>query len=143
MARSGSRPTRPTGCAALVSGTTDLADFADCDFVIEAVFEELSIKQQVFADLEKHVEPTCVLATNTSSLSVTEMAVDLEHPERVVGFHFFNPVAVLPLLEVVRGEQDRRRHPGHRAGRGQGPEEERRAGQGRDRRSWSTGCCCG
>ncbi len=90
---------------ALVSGTTDLADFADCDFVIEAVFEELSIKQQVFADLEKHVEPTCVLATNTSSLSVTEMAVDLEHPERVVGFHFFNPVAVLPLLEVVRGER--------------------------------------
>ena len=90
---------------ALVSGTTDLADFADCDFVIEAVFEELSIKQQVFADLEKYVEPTCVLATNTSSLSVTEMAVDLEYPERVVGFHFFNPVAVLPLLEVVRGER--------------------------------------
>jgi 3-hydroxyacyl-CoA dehydrogenase/enoyl-CoA hydratase/carnithine racemase len=90
---------------ALVSGTTELADFADCDFVIEAVFEEMSVKQQVFADLEKHVPPTCVLATNTSSLSVTEMAVDLEHPERVVGFHFFNPVAVLPLLEVVRGER--------------------------------------
>ena len=90
---------------ALVSGTTDLADFADCDFVIEAVFEEMAIKQQVFADLEKHVAPTCVLATNTSSLSVTEMAVDLEHPDRVVGFHFFNPVAVLPLLEVVRGER--------------------------------------
>ena len=89
----------------LLSGTTDLADFADCDFAIEAVFEEMSIKQQVFADLEKHVDPTCVLATNTSSLSVSEMAVDLEHPERVVGFHFFNPVAVLPLLEVVRGER--------------------------------------
>jgi 3-hydroxyacyl-CoA dehydrogenase/enoyl-CoA hydratase/carnithine racemase len=88
----------------LLSGTTDLADFADCDFVIEAVFEDLSIKQQIFADLEKHVAPSCVLATNTSSLSVTEMAIDLEHPERVVGFHFFNPVAVLPLLEVVRGE---------------------------------------
>ena len=90
---------------ALVSGTTELADFADCDFVIEAVFEELTVKQQVFADLEKHVAPECVLATNTSSLSVTEMASDLEHPERVVGFHFFNPVAVLPLLEVVRGER--------------------------------------
>ena len=90
---------------ALVSGSTDLADFADCDFVIEAVFEEISVKQQVFADLEKYVAPTCVLATNTSSLSATEMAVDLEHPERVVGFHFFNPVAVLPLLEVVRGER--------------------------------------
>ena len=89
----------------LITGTTDLADFADCDFVIEAVFEELSIKQQVFADLEKHVSAECVLATNTSSLSVSEMAVDLAHPERVVGFHFFNPVAVLPLLEVVRGRQ--------------------------------------
>jgi 3-hydroxyacyl-CoA dehydrogenase/enoyl-CoA hydratase/carnithine racemase len=89
----------------LLSGTTDLADFADCDFVIEAVFEDLSIKQQVFADLEKHVAPSCLLATNTSSLSVSEMAVDLEHPERVVGFHFFNPVAVMPLVEVIRGER--------------------------------------
>ncbi len=88
---------------ALISGTTETADFADCDFVIEAVFEEMSIKKQVFADLEKHVSPTCVIATNTSSLSVTEMAADLDHPERVVGFHFFNPVAVMPLLEVVRG----------------------------------------
>lgn len=89
----------------LVSGTTDLADYAGCDFVIEAVFEELGVKQQVFADLEKHVSSDCVLATNTSSLSVTAMAADLEHPERVVGFHFFNPVAVLPLLEVVRAER--------------------------------------
>jgi 3-hydroxyacyl-CoA dehydrogenase len=89
---------------ALSSGTTELADFGDCDFVIEAVFEELSVKRSVFADLEKHVAPTCVLATNTSSLSVSAMAADLEHPERVVGFHFFNPVAVLPLLEVVRAE---------------------------------------
>jgi 3-hydroxyacyl-CoA dehydrogenase/enoyl-CoA hydratase/carnithine racemase len=88
---------------ALVGGTTDLADFRDCDFVIEAVFEELAVKKQVFSDLEKHVSPDCVLATNTSSLSVTEMAADLEHPGRVIGFHFFNPVAVLPLLEVVRG----------------------------------------
>jgi 3-hydroxyacyl-CoA dehydrogenase len=88
---------------ALMSGTTELVDFADCDFVIEAVFEEMSIKKQVFADLEKHVSASCVLASNTSSLSVTQMAVDLDHPERVVGFHFFNPVAVLPLVEIVRG----------------------------------------
>jgi 3-hydroxyacyl-CoA dehydrogenase/enoyl-CoA hydratase/carnithine racemase len=87
----------------LVSGTTELIDFAECDFVIEAVFEEMSIKRQVFADLEKHVTASCVLATNTSSLSVTQMAADLDHPERVVGFHFFNPVAVLPLVEIVRG----------------------------------------
>jgi 3-hydroxyacyl-CoA dehydrogenase/enoyl-CoA hydratase/carnithine racemase len=88
---------------ALVSGTTELVDYADCDFVIEAVLEEMSIKKQVFADLEKHVSDSCVIATNTSSLSVAEMAADLDHPERVVGFHFFNPVAVLPLVEIVRG----------------------------------------
>ncbi|MDN5769926.1 MAG: 3-hydroxyacyl-CoA dehydrogenase NAD-binding domain-containing protein [Microlunatus sp.] len=88
---------------ALLSGTSEHADYADCDFVIEAVFEEMAVKKEVFASLEKHVSAECVLATNTSSLSVSEMAADLEHPERVVGFHFFNPVAVLPLLEVIRG----------------------------------------
>jgi 3-hydroxyacyl-CoA dehydrogenase/enoyl-CoA hydratase/carnithine racemase len=90
---------------ALVSGSLTKDVFADADFVIEAVFEELSIKQQVFAELEAVVRPDCVIATNTSSLSVTEMASKMEHPERVVGFHFFNPVAVLPLLEVVRAEK--------------------------------------
>ncbi|MER8105134.1 3-hydroxyacyl-CoA dehydrogenase NAD-binding domain-containing protein [Kitasatospora sp. NPDC094016] len=90
----------------LVSGSLDkAAAFGDADFVIEAVFEEMGVKQTVFADLENVVSPTCVLATNTSSLSVTEMASKLKHPERVVGFHFFNPVAILPLLEIVRGEQ--------------------------------------
>ncbi|WP_395695359.1 3-hydroxyacyl-CoA dehydrogenase NAD-binding domain-containing protein [Nocardioides sp.] len=90
----------------LVTGTTDKAThFADADFVIEAVFEEMKIKKSVFADVEAVVSPECVLATNTSSLSITEMAADLEHPERVVGFHFFNPVAVMPLLEIVKGEQ--------------------------------------
>ncbi|MVA75747.1 3-hydroxyacyl-CoA dehydrogenase [Auraticoccus sp. F435] len=90
---------------ALVRPTTDHADFADCSFVIEAVFEEIGVKKQVFAELEQHVGPETVLATNTSSLSVSEMAADLQHPGRVVGFHFFNPVAVLPLLEVVKGER--------------------------------------
>jgi 3-hydroxyacyl-CoA dehydrogenase/enoyl-CoA hydratase/carnithine racemase len=90
---------------ALVTGSLTKDAFADADFVIEAVFEELSVKQQVFAEVEAVVRPDCVLATNTSSLSVSEMAAKLEHPERVVGFHFFNPVAILPLLEVVRAEQ--------------------------------------
>ena len=91
---------------ALVTGAVDKGEhFADADFVIEAVFEEMSVKKSVFADVEKAVSPECVLATNTSSLSITEMAADLEHPERVVGFHFFNPVAVMPLLEIVKGEQ--------------------------------------
>ena len=88
---------------ALISGSVSKDGFADADFVIEAVFEQLSVKQQVFAEVEAVVGPDCVLATNTSSLSVTAMAANLAHPERVVGFHFFNPVAVLPLVEVVRG----------------------------------------
>lgn len=87
---------------ALVTGTTDLSEFADCDWVIEAVFEELSVKQSVFADVEKVVADTAVLATNTSSLNVEAIGARLEHPERLVGFHFFNPVAVMPLIEVVK-----------------------------------------
>jgi 3-hydroxyacyl-CoA dehydrogenase/enoyl-CoA hydratase/carnithine racemase len=90
---------------ALVTGSLTKDAFADADFVIEAVFEELKVKQQVLAEVEAEVSPECVLATNTSSLSITEMASGLAHPERVVGFHFFNPVAVLPLLEVVRAER--------------------------------------
>jgi 3-hydroxyacyl-CoA dehydrogenase/enoyl-CoA hydratase/carnithine racemase len=86
----------------LVSGTTDKRDFADCDWVIEAVFEELGVKQQVFAEVEQYVSDSAVLATNTSSLSVEAIGSTLAHPERVVGFHFFNPVAVMPLIEVVR-----------------------------------------
>jgi 3-hydroxyacyl-CoA dehydrogenase/enoyl-CoA hydratase/carnithine racemase len=88
----------------LVTGSLSKDVFADADLVIEAVFEEMSVKQQVFAEVEAVVSSECVLATNTSALSVTEMASKLEHPERVVGLHFFNPVAVLPLLEVVRAE---------------------------------------
>ncbi|MGK3710193.1 3-hydroxyacyl-CoA dehydrogenase NAD-binding domain-containing protein [Arthrobacter sp. IK3] len=87
---------------ALVTGSVSKEAFSDADFVIEAVFEEMSVKKQVFAEVEAVVSPECILATNTSSLSVTEMAADLQHPERVVGFHFFNPVAVMPLLEIVR-----------------------------------------
>jgi 3-hydroxyacyl-CoA dehydrogenase len=90
---------------ALVTGSTGKEAFADADFVIEAVFEEMKVKQQVFAEVEAVVSPECVLATNTSSLSVSEMASGLEHPERVVGFHFFNPVAVLPLLEIARADK--------------------------------------
>jgi 3-hydroxyacyl-CoA dehydrogenase/enoyl-CoA hydratase/carnithine racemase len=86
----------------LVTGSLTKDAFADADFVIEAVFEEIAVKQRVFAEVEAVVRPDCVLATNTSSLSVTSMASGLAHPERVVGFHFFNPVAVLPLVEVVR-----------------------------------------
>jgi 3-hydroxyacyl-CoA dehydrogenase/enoyl-CoA hydratase/carnithine racemase len=76
--------------------------YAGCDLVLEAVFEELSVKREVFGALEAVVSPECLLVTNTSALSVAAMAERLAHPERVVGLHFFNPVAVLPLVEVVR-----------------------------------------
>ncbi|MEO3794058.1 3-hydroxyacyl-CoA dehydrogenase NAD-binding domain-containing protein [Nonomuraea sp. B10E15] len=87
----------------LVTGSPAKDAFADADFVIEAVFEDLAVKKQVLAEVEAMVPAECVLATNTSSLSLTAMAADLAHPERLVGFHFFNPVAVMPLLEIVRG----------------------------------------
>jgi 3-hydroxyacyl-CoA dehydrogenase len=87
----------------LVKGTLDWTDFSDCDFVIEAVFEEMEVKQQVFAEAEEVVSSNCILATNTSSLSITAMASKLRHPERIVGLHFFNPVAVLPLVEIIPG----------------------------------------
>ncbi|HEU5159360.1 MAG TPA: 3-hydroxyacyl-CoA dehydrogenase NAD-binding domain-containing protein [Streptosporangiaceae bacterium] len=90
---------------ALVTGSTSKDGFADADFVIEAVFEQMSVKQQVFAELERVAAADCVFATNTSSLSIAEMASGLEHPERVVGFHFFNPVAVMQLLEIIPGEK--------------------------------------
>ncbi|QGQ19496.1 3-hydroxyacyl-CoA dehydrogenase [Cellulomonas sp. JZ18] len=90
---------------ASVTGSTDLSVFAGCDLVIEAVTEVLDLKKRVFAELEQVVGPQTVLATNTSALSVTRMAADLQHPERVVGLHFFNPVAAMPLVEVVRAER--------------------------------------
>jgi 3-hydroxyacyl-CoA dehydrogenase/enoyl-CoA hydratase/carnithine racemase len=86
---------------ALVTGTTDKSAFADADWVIEAVFEELAVKQDVFAEIEKYVSPDAILATNTSSLSVEEIGAKLSNRERLVGFHFFTPVAVMPLIEVV------------------------------------------
>ncbi len=88
--------------AALVSGTTGWDGFADCDLVLEAVFEELAVKQDVLAAVESIVTAECILATNTSALSVTEIGAQLRHPERLVGMHFFNPVALMPLVELVR-----------------------------------------
>ncbi|CAB4529714.1 unannotated protein [freshwater metagenome] len=88
--------------SSIVTGSTDKKVFAGAGFVIEAIFEELELKKQLFAELEKIVTPECILATNTSSLSVTKMSEGLTNPERVIGFHFFNPVAVMPLLEIAR-----------------------------------------
>ncbi|MCX6425170.1 MAG: 3-hydroxyacyl-CoA dehydrogenase NAD-binding domain-containing protein, partial [Actinobacteria bacterium] len=99
------RPDEAARLKSLLSGSIDKAIFEKCDFIIEAVFEELSIKQKLFKELEAIVTPECILATNTSSLSVTKMSEGLANPERVIGFHFFNPVAIMPLLEIARTEK--------------------------------------
>jgi 3-hydroxybutyryl-CoA dehydrogenase len=90
---------------ARLSLTKDLADLGDCDIVIEAAFEDLDVKQQLFRDLEAVVREDTILATNTSALSVTEIASVLERPGRAVGMHFFNPAPLMPLVEVVRAER--------------------------------------
>ncbi len=84
--------------------STDLGAFADCDVVIEAIIEDLDAKRTLFAELEGIVRPDCILATNTSALSVTEIAAAISSPERVVGMHFFNPAPLMPLVEIVRAE---------------------------------------
>jgi len=95
-------PEAATRLLSNISGSVDQKVFANADFILEAIFEELSLKQKLFKDLEAIITPECILATNTSSLSVEAMSEGLKNPERVVGFHFFNPVAVMPLLEVAR-----------------------------------------
>jgi 3-hydroxybutyryl-CoA dehydrogenase len=85
--------------------TTDLGELADCDVVIEAAFEDLAVKHELFRALEGAVRDDAVIATNTSALSVTEIASVLERPERAVGMHFFNPAPLMPLVEIVRAER--------------------------------------
>ncbi|MGB8648111.1 MAG: 3-hydroxybutyryl-CoA dehydrogenase [Anaerolineae bacterium] len=85
-----------------IKGTTNLDDFAPCDLVIEAVIENLPLKQEVFSHLSRVTRPEVILASNTSSLSIIDMASKTNKPDKVLGMHFFNPVPVLPLLEMVR-----------------------------------------
>ena len=85
--------------------TTELADLADCDLVIEAIVEELEPKREAFAELDRITRPEAILASNTSAIPIHEIAEATEHPERVVGMHFFNPAPLLPLVEVIRAER--------------------------------------
>jgi 3-hydroxybutyryl-CoA dehydrogenase len=87
-----------------LSLTTELADLAGCDLVIEAIVEELAPKQELVAELERLLSPDAVIATNTSALSVTEIAAGTSKPERIVGMHFFNPAPLMPLVEIIRAE---------------------------------------
>jgi 3-hydroxybutyryl-CoA dehydrogenase len=88
-----------------LSVTTDLGELAGCDLVIEAALEDLEFKRELFAELDRVTRPEAILATNTSALSVSEIAEATERPQRVVGMHFFNPAPVLPLVEIVRGRE--------------------------------------
>lgn len=90
---------------ARIEGTTELADLADCDIVVEAALEDIDVKRDIFADLDDIVDPDAVLATNTSTLSITTIAAATDRPGSVVGLHFMNPVPVMKGVEVVRGEK--------------------------------------
>ncbi|MFC7232594.1 3-hydroxyacyl-CoA dehydrogenase family protein [Saliphagus sp. GCM10025308] len=98
-------PDDPETIRERITGTTDLADLADCDLVVEAAVENMDIKRDIFRDLETHCDEDVVLATNTSTLSITSIAAPLEHPERVVGLHFMNPVPIMEGVEIVVGEK--------------------------------------
>ena len=98
-------PAAAAALGSLITTSASLDSLANCDLVIEAVFEEMDVKKDVFAKLDGIVSEQCLLVTNTSSLSVNEMSAHLRHPERVVGIHFFNPVAVMPLVEIIPTER--------------------------------------
>ncbi len=99
-------PEERDAALANVSGTTDLSGaVTDADLLMEAVPEDMDIKRETFQDVEPHVDGECILATNTSSLSVTKIAAALDSPSRVIGLHFFNPAHVMNLVEVVEAEQ--------------------------------------
>ena len=86
-----------------ISGTTDMSLAADCDLVVEAAVENMKIKKEIFAELDEICKPETILASNTSSLSITEVASATKRPEKVIGMHFFNPAPVMKLIEIIRG----------------------------------------
>ncbi len=99
------RMTQEDADAALgrISQAGSLADFADCDLVVEAIIEDLGIKTAVFRELDGHLKDGAILASNTSSISITELAAVVSHPERFIGMHFMNPVPLMKLVEIIRG----------------------------------------
>lgn len=84
-----------------ISIATELKEFKDCELVIEAIIENKEIKTKVFTELENHVSETCIIGSNTSSISITSLGAELKHPERFIGIHFFNPAPLMPLVEVI------------------------------------------
>lgn len=96
--------TAAEGMRAALHPTTDIDDLFSCDLVIEAIVEDLDAKREIFSALDRGAGPQTILASNTSSISITRLAAATERAERVVGMHFFNPVPLMPLVEIVRGE---------------------------------------
>ena len=96
-------PSDKDAIVARIGGTTDQSAFNDCDLIVEAVVENMHIKQSIFAELDKSCRADAILASNTSSLSITEIASGTQNPDRVIGLHFFNPAPVMQLVEVIRG----------------------------------------
>lgn len=90
-----------TEILANISIATELKDFKDCELIIEAIIENKEIKTKVFTELEKHVSESCVIGSNTSSISITSLGAELQKPERFIGIHFFNPAPLMPLVEVI------------------------------------------
>lgn len=88
---------------ARIAGTTDLSLAADCDLVVEAAVENMTIKKQIFAELDNVCKPETIFATNTSSLSITEVATATKRPDKVIGMHFFNPATIMKLVEIIKG----------------------------------------
>ena len=86
-----------------IKGVTDMKEMADVDFIVEAVLEDMAVKQSVFKELDELCRPEVILASNTSSMSLTEIAASVKRPDKVIGMHFFNPPAIMKLVEVIRG----------------------------------------
>ena len=92
-----------------IEGVADRARLADCDFIVEAATEKFEIKTEIFRELDRLARPEVILASNTSSISITKLAALTKRPGKVIGMHFFNPVPVMKLVEVIRGLR-RRKH---------------------------------
>lgn len=92
-----------SGIVGRIQGTTEMNDAADCDLVVEAAVENMAIKKQIFAELDKICKPETILASNTSSLSITEVAAATKRPDKVIGMHFFNPAPMMKLIEIIKG----------------------------------------
>jgi 3-hydroxybutyryl-CoA dehydrogenase len=86
-----------------ITGTTDLTRFSDCDLIIEAIVENMEVKKTIFSEMDSICHPEAILASNTSSLSITEIASATLRPDKVIGMHFFNPAPIMKLVEIIRG----------------------------------------